>query len=68
MKLFTRVHTPTLRAGTAQPPPWRMPGHRLVKLDSGEVYWFLSEILREGEVPVVEKRASRRRVREKVKA
>ena len=59
MPPFTRCHTPTLRAGTAQPPPWRMPGYTLVKLDSGEMYWFLDSILREGEPPVVEKRGKK---------
>jgi len=29
--------------------------HTLVKLDSGKVLWFLTEILREGDVPMERK-------------
>ena len=59
MKPGTRVYTPTLRQGTAQPQPWFMPLHTLVKLDSGELLWFLDEILTVGEVPVPEPRKKR---------
>ena len=66
----TRVYTPTLRQGTIQSPPWVMPFHTLVKLDSGELLWFLTEILTVGEAPTPKtkrKRASKKEVKEKVK-
>jgi len=55
--------------GTAQPPPWVRPFHTLVRLDSGELLWFLTEILTVGEAPIPEprKRASKKEVKVKVK-
>ena len=46
-----RVTTPTGQAGTTKPPPFQNPLYTLVKLDNGETYWFLTEILTEGEPP-----------------
>lgn len=61
----TRVYTPTLKQGTIQSPPWCMPFHTLVRLDSGEMLWFLTEILTIGEVPTPEPR-KKRKTRERV--
>ena len=64
-----RVYTPTLRQGTIQSPPWVMPFHTLVYLDSGELLWFLTEILTVGEAPTPEPRRKRKAPkREKVTA
>lgn len=63
MEPGTRCYTPTGRQGTAQPPLWLMPVHTLVRLDSGELLWFLTEILTAGEAPMApkKKRASGKR-------
>lgn len=41
-----RVRTSTGRTGAILPSPWWMPHHSLVKFDSGEVFWILTEILK----------------------
>ena len=44
-----RVTTPTGQAGTTKSPPFSNSLYTLVALDDGPVYWYLTEILTEGE-------------------
>ena len=68
MKPGTRVHTPTGRVGTTQRPPFSNPLYTLVALDDGPVYWYLTEILTEGEPPTPprKKRSKARKAKARV--
>ena len=68
MKPGTRITTPTGRTGTTQRPPFQNPLYTLVKLDDGKRYWYLIEILTEGEPPTPprKKRSKARKAKARV--